>query len=260
MHKDDNHESVADHEDDRRAQVDDLKYRELFEGVDAEAVEGIARHSMIRNLGAQERLYLSRGQVANIYIMLRGYVAIWINSQFTNAEETFLAWRGPEQIIGEMKAVADTPQEARIITCEPCQFIETRSDNFTDVANGCARIYRNIARLLVKKMEHERCRSEIIRMSPASRQVAQTLLHLAHERCGRDRLDNLDGVEIPGIIHQDEVAGYVGVERETINRQLSKLKKKKTIDYIKSPKGSRITILNRATLERIALGKIDETA
>jgi CRP/FNR family cyclic AMP-dependent transcriptional regulator len=239
----------------RPARIEDLKGRELFEDVEEDALNAIVKDSIIRKLDARERLHLTRDQVTHVYIILSGYVAIWIISQFTNMEETFLAWRGPEQIIGEMRSIDAQPSDARIITCETCEFIEMRSDTFTDVANGSTRIYRNVARLLVKKMEHERCRSEIIRMSPSRRQVAQTLLHLAHERCGRDHLNKFNTIEIPGIIHQDEIGGYVGVERETINRHLSDLKKKNTISYVKSKKGSAITILNKEALEKVALGK-----
>ncbi|MDQ3918592.1 MAG: Crp/Fnr family transcriptional regulator [Acidobacteriota bacterium] len=239
------------------AAVDDLRGRELFEGVDPVALAAIAKHSAIRKLGGREQLHLIRDEVALVFVIVSGYVSIWANSQFTSEGETFLAWRGPGQIIGEMKAVADTPAEARVITCEPCEFIEMRSDNFTDVAGGSARIYRNLARLLVKKMEHERCRSEIIRMTPVRRQVAQTLLHLAHERCGRDGLGRLSQIDIPGVIHQDEVAGYVGVKRETVSRELSGLKKKNIIAYPKSTKGSEIKILDVEALRLRALGGAD---
>jgi CRP-like cAMP-binding protein len=236
----------------RDATIDDLKCCELFEKVEDDALNAIVTDSIIYKLDAHKRLQPTRAQVDYIYVILSGYVAVWVTSQFTEMEETFLAWRGPGQIIGEMRLVIDDASNARIITCEPCEFIEIRRDTLTDVANYSAQIYRNIARLLVKKMEHERCRSEIVRMSPSSRQVAQILLHLAHERCGSESLKKFNEVEIPGIIHQDEIGGYVGIERETINRKLCELKKNGIISYVKSKKGSAITILNREALERVA--------
>jgi CRP/FNR family transcriptional regulator, cyclic AMP receptor protein len=244
----------------RPAEVSDLEGRELFEDADPVALGEIAKDSFVCRLGAQEEIKLIRREVAHVNVILSGYVAIWINSQFTSAEETFLAWRGPEQIIGEMKAVANTPTEARIVTCEPCEFIEMRNDTFTDVAHDSARIYRNIARLLVKKMEHERCRSEIIRMTPAWRKVAQILLHLAHERCGGDRSSIPNRIKIPGVIHQDQVAGYAGTKRETVNRALSLLRRREVIDYDRNVRGSEITILNRQALERSARNGDDPTA
>jgi CRP-like cAMP-binding protein len=246
----------------RRAEVEDLEGRELFKGVETEALQKIAEVSYICELGAQQGIRLTdKDNVSHINIILDGYIAIWINSQFTDAEETFLAWRGPEQIIGEMNSVAALPAKVRVETCDPCTFIQMESNNFNKVANGSARIYQNIARLLVKKMEHERCRSEIIRMKPVGRQLAQTLLHLAHERCDSKKVGALEKaetqhepLEIPGIIHQHELAGYIGVKRETVNRPLSALREEKTIDYGTRKQGSPITILNWKELELLARG------
>jgi CRP-like cAMP-binding protein len=245
----------------RRAEVKDLEGRELFKGVEQDALRKIASRSDIREFGAQEAVHLTRDNVSHINIILDGYIAIWINSQFTDDDETFLAWRGPEQIIGEMNSVAELPARVRIETCETCTFIEMESDNFNKVANDSVRIYQNITRLLVKKMEHERCRSEIIRMKPAGRQVAQTLLHLADERCDSEKVSALERVEgqhepleIPGVIHQHELAGYIGVKRETVNRPLSALRKKKIIDYGTRKQGSVITILDWKRLEKTARG------
>lgn len=236
----------------RSAMIEDLKGRELFEDVDEAALQSISVCSTICKLEAQERLHPTREAVDYLYVILSGYLTIWIPSRLIYMGDNFLAWRGPEQIIGEMRSIGDEPSDAKIIACEPCELIEIRSDAFTDVANGAPQIYRNIARLLLKKMYHERHRSEVIQMSPSNRKVAQTLLHLARERCLADQFNNAV-VEIPGIIHQDEVGAYVGVERETINRSLCTFKRKKIIHYVKSKNGSAITILNRGKLEKIAL-------
>jgi hypothetical protein len=89
-------------------------------------------------------------------------------------------------------------------------------------------------------------------MPHVRRKVAQTLLHLAQERCGEDQLNKINEVVIPGIIHQDEIGAYIGAERETVNRKLCEFKGKKYITYIKSKNGSEITILNQKGLRRSA--------
>src|ERR1043165_8933329 len=98
------HEATLAPEQIRRATVNDLKDRELFEGVDNNILESIPAQSVICRLDAQERLYPTRDGTDYIYIILGGYVAIWLISHLTHAGENFLAWRGPEQIIGEMRA------------------------------------------------------------------------------------------------------------------------------------------------------------
>lgn len=229
--------------------AEDLRGRELFRGVQEGALVEIAKRCSARRLNARDNLQVTRDEVDYIFVIRGGYVAIWMESQFTEGGETFIAWRGPEQVIGETKWVEDKPTHANILACDPCELIEMRRDDFEDAANISPVIYQNLVRLLVKKMEHERCRSEIIRMARCERQVAQTLLHLAHERCG-DGVLGFDGaINIPGTMHQDEVAGYTGVKRETINRSLSELKKRNIISYTA---GSPITILNLKLLKEIA--------
>lgn len=236
----------------RHANIDDLKGRLLFEEVDEDSLRPLLEHSVICRLDADKELLPTRQEVDYLYIILSGYVAISLTSRLIHNGKNFLAWRGPEQIIGEMRSIGNEPAEAEITTCEPSEFIEIRSEALTRAADRTATIYRNIARLLMKKMYDERHRSEIIQMSPSERKVAQTLLHLAEERCGKDRFKQTNRMLIPGIIHQDEIGAYIGAERETTNRSLCQLKRKKIITYVKSRNGSPITILDRAKLEKKA--------
>lgn len=236
----------------RPATIDDMKNKELFEEVDEASLKGLLGYSMICKLDSHKRLHPTRNALDYMYVIVSGYVAIWLTSRIIHMGENFLAWRGPEQIIGEMRSVGDEPSEARIITCEPCEFIELRSDILTEVADSNPRIYRNIARLLMEKMHHERHRSEVIQMAPSSKKVAQALLYLAQERCKEDPFNKPNVVAIPGIIHQDEIGAYIGVERETTNRILRKLESNRMITYTSNKNGCEITILDRKGLDSFA--------
>ena len=232
----------------REVTADDLRGRELFRDVPEGALVEIARGCSFRSLNPRDSLEVTHGGVDYIFVIRGGYVAIWTQSQFTEGGVTFIAWRGPEQIIGETKSIADKPSLARIIACDPCELIEMRRDVFKDATEIAPVIYQNVVRLLVRKMEHERCRSEIIRMSPCDRQVAQTLLHLVHERCGDEVLNGGGEVRIPGTIHQEEIAGYIGTGRETINRHLNDFRRSRMINYTA---GSPISILDLGALEEV---------
>ncbi|HWT03305.1 MAG TPA: Crp/Fnr family transcriptional regulator [Pyrinomonadaceae bacterium] len=226
-----------------------MKPREVFKDVEDDALKAILKVSTICELRAGQALHPTIDQVSYVYIILSGYLAIWGKSEFTGREENFLAWRGPGQIIGEMRSVGAGPTATKIVACEICTFVEIRNDTFTDIADGPNKIYRNIGLLLIQKMAHDICRSEIIRMSPAPRQVAQALLHLAHERIGDEKIEDLNRIEIPGVIRQREISSYIGISREVVNVILSDLKEKHVIDY---RSGSRITILDRAALKEMA--------
>jgi len=238
----------------RDTEITDLTDRELFRGVPKEHLQKLIDSEGVRicKLKANERLQPTR-ESDHIYVILDGYVAIWNPSHFNPLKNTFLAWRGPEQIIGEMREEGAEPSPVRVVTCDACEFLEIRYDDFDDLTRNNPQIFENIANLLVKKMGAERQRSEVIQTSPARRRIAQTLLSLAQERCSEEQLMSSPKLKIPGIIHQEELGQYAGIRRETVSRHLVALKTKQIISYTSSKRGSNeITIRNRDELKKIA--------
>lgn len=236
----------------RPAKVNDLKSKELFEEVDESSLSELIEDSKICKLSAHKSLSPTRDGVDYMYVIISGYVAIWLPSHLIHMGESFLAWRGPGQIIGEMRSIGDKPSEARITTCEPCEFIELRSDILTKVAEITPQIYRNVARLLMEKLHQERHRAEVIQLAPAERKVALALLYLVEERCKKASVNKSKVFGIPGTIQQDEIGAYIGAERETINRILRRFKTAKMITYTGNKHGCEITILDRKRLVNVA--------
>jgi CRP-like cAMP-binding protein len=208
------------------------------------------RYSRICKLDVGERLWTTRRGIDHVYLIIDGYVAISALSRFDPTRRTFLAWRGPEQIIGEMRPSTAEPSAAKIVACDRCKLLEMTSDAFMGyLVKNNPIIYRNIANLLLKKMASERRRSEVIQAPLIEMQVAQALIHLSEERCREDELKRKGSLKIPGTIHQVELGAYVGTVRETVNHPLSAFKKGGVISY---GRGKPFTILDREELEEIA--------
>jgi hypothetical protein len=100
-------------------------------------------------------------------------------------------------------------------------------------------------------MRYQGHRSEVVQMSNPASQVAQTLLHLAEERCGTKSFNEQVVLAIPGFLHQREMGAYAGITRETVNRELGALRDKDIITLITSKSGCKITIVNRTVLQEI---------
>jgi len=234
----------------RPADIDDLKVTQLFKEVPDEAISQIVNASQIVGLEAGESLVTARQGVDYLYSIRQGYVSIWIPPSFyPKLREVFLAWRGPEQIIGELRKVGDDPSNTSITTHEPCELIQIRLDAFRDLAKTVTLLYQNVAYMVLNKMWHEGRRSEVVQMNPALRQVAQTLINLAEDRCPDFSFRQLIHA-IPGIIHQDELAGYAGITRKSVNKELNELERRGLIlNEVK--KGSQITIRNLHDLQKL---------
>jgi CRP-like cAMP-binding protein len=231
----------------RNARFDDLKGTELFADVPDEAIEKLRPHSFICKLEAGKRLETSRGKTNYLYFIRNGFLAIWIPSCFDSKQKVFLAWRGPHQIIGELRQEGDTPSNTMIITCDECEFVEIPLREFFRVAAEAGLLYRNVANLLLRKVTNEGHRLEVVQMNSASMQVAQTLIHLAQDRCEDFSLETTTSITIPGTLVRTQMAAYAGIKRETFTRQLTALRGKNIISGY-----STITILDVARLKKIA--------
>ena len=231
----------------RNAKLEDLKGTELFAGVADEAIEKLRPHSFICKLDADKRFETWRGKTNYLYFIRSGFVAIWIPSCFDLKQKVFLAWRGPHQIIGELRQEGDEPSKTVIRTCDECEFIEIPLREFFRVAKGEGLLYRNVAFLLLRKVTNETHRLEVVQMKSADRQVAQTLLHLAQDRCEGFSLETTTTITIPGTLIRTQMAAYAGIKRETFTRQLQALRGQNIISG-----SSIITILDVQRLRKIA--------
>jgi CRP-like cAMP-binding protein len=234
----------------RPATLDDLKGTELYRDLSDEAIQQSLSTSRICSLETGQRLYTTRNEIDYLYIIRRGYVLIWTRSYFNPNDEVFLAWRGPQQILGELREIGDPPSDTEIRACDHCEFIEIRLDAFLDLAASNCFLYRNIANLILRKMWHEGQRSEVVQTTLVRRRLAKTLIHLAQDRVENFSLDDSE-VKIPGTLHQDELGFYVGVTRHSVNIELNKLKDEGIIDFEGGNKGSEITICKLQDLREI---------
>lgn len=233
--------SIPEPEFIRAAHSNDLIATDLFKDVPAEAISEIVKASRIVGLKPNQSLYTARNGVDYLYVILKGYVSIWTPPAFDpKLEEVFLAWRGRQQIIGELRKRGDPVSDTIITTYEDCEFIEIRLDAFGDLAISLYLLYYNVASLVSKKMWYEGRRSEVVQMHPARRQIAQTLINLAEDRCSNFSFRELE-YAIPGIIHQDELAAYAGISRRQALKQMTSFRQEGIISY-EERKSSQIII------------------
>jgi CRP-like cAMP-binding protein len=239
----------------RSATLDDLRARTLFTEVPERIIKSLLRGDKVSvaRLPARAPLKMRRAGVEYLYIIVSGCLEVRMKSSLIKKGEDFLlAFRGAEQIIGEMRTIAREPGRAFIIASEPCELIEIPTELLISVAEKDWRIYRNIARLLIEKTFQERKRTEAIQMQEGKAQVAQALLNFLDERgaeAGPRR-----GKKIRGVVRQIDIADYIGCDRTTVNRSLRGLKNQAIIDYPDPGRSDiqRLTIRSLMKLKKIA--------
>jgi|ERR1041385_3295527 CRP-like cAMP-binding protein len=253
----------------RPAELDDLKPRKLFQNLIAPAERGVPKRRKNDKLTTDEvlnsllypdyckvielnarQMFTLKTDFRYVFVIIRGYVLIWVPSSFKFKEPVFVALRGPEQIIGEMQSLDYRTSDAMIETCDVCELLVIRNEILmNDFAREHPKIYFNIANLLAEKLSVERHRSEVIQTRLTVMKVAQALIYLAEELCGADVFKKPGKISIPGSIPQDRLAAYVGTTRKSVNQALSAFNKK-VVYY--EPYEPGIAIVNPTELNKIA--------
>jgi CRP-like cAMP-binding protein len=237
----------------RAATIEDLHARKLFRDVPVRTIRKLLDKWKVNIAGLQPRtsLKFQRNNIEYVYLIISGYLEVRAESQLIKKGKNFLVgFRGPEQIVGEMKAIAKEPLETLITAQEACLLIEIPAEALSWAAELDLRIYKNIAALLVEKVSQERKRTEVIQMRQGEAQVAQTLLNFLDERGAEGERRKT----IKGTIRQSAIADYIGCDRSTAARNLSRLKKRKIIEYPSPGRNiaSRVTINDLTELKMIA--------
>lgn len=233
------------------ATIDDLRGLELFRDLRNETLQFICQDSSIYEVDPNQRLETTRDSINYLYVILEGYVTAWRPSCFDPTDEYFLAWRGPNQIIGEMRALGTDPSSTRFQTCDSCRLLEISSQAFTHAAGSDPLMYHNFSKLLMKKLRYQGHRAEVVQMANTRLKVVQTVLHLAEDRCGSETFQICEHLRIPGLLDQTELGLYAHIDRSTVSRELNALKKEALINLSSSKSGTRIVILKRSDLQKI---------
>jgi CRP-like cAMP-binding protein len=225
---------------------------EVFKDLNEESLSKLLNSSRIHRLKVHE-VFPLRSTLPNLYLILNGYVSLRSVAR-ESKEESFLGWRGPGQIFGEVmeigaESVSIKPTEL-IITAssKDCVLLEVSSHVLIEVANDAPYLYRNIAKLLMQNMYQEQDHLRILQTATTKGQVAQTIIKLHRER-GYDESEQ--GQIIKGNVFQRDIASFIGSHYATVARGMFELKRERIIDFSKSGK---ITILNLQGLESIAAG------
>ncbi len=227
----------------RRADRTEVAERLLFQDVDGDLITRMVNdgYAKVGRLEVGQRLKLKTADVYYTYIIIDGYLVITAPSRFDKTKETFIAWREPEQIIGERspeeRPSREKPPEgaeplSSVITAsDDCKLLEIPYDKFKLLLQQSWRMYDNMVTLLLQKLASETRRSEVIRSYPyMEMKVALALLFLEEERPLSVSQATGNPI-IPGIINKKDLGKYIGVTNRTVTAGLHTLKEAGLISY-----------------------------
>lgn len=155
-------------------------------------------------------------RVDHLYLVQEGRVMLTRLSH--SGREAVLDFVGAGQFFGEVALLNGGEASLNALTLERTVLTVVRGSDFASVLRDPDAAH-SLLRILAGRCHAAWEQVEIMGCSGLAERLETVILKLCHQ-CG---VRTRDGVEIP--INQSQLAGMVGVTRESLNRQMRKLRK-----------------------------------
>jgi len=199
-------------------------------------------------LAAQNTVLFEQGQESTgVYVILEGRIKLAVDS--AQGKTLVLGFFGPGAVLGLATAILGRPHAATAETLKQTKvFFVPRSEVVREMRADPAAAYR-AAELVSQACYFLLGKVMAIELSHSSEQkLARCLLGLLSSNTGCT-----DGDPVPLDLSQEAIAQLIGTSRETVTRLLSRLRRRRILDW----KHTGLVIRDRRSLERIANLKDD---
>ena len=220
-----------------------LKKLPLFATLDENAIAQLSARCRRRSFRGGEALFHEGDPGLTFYVIVSGCVNV---QRDTSAGTTVhLAQRGPGDAFGEMALIDGKPRMADAVTAAPTEVLILDRDAFVQCVERSPRIAFSVLGYLADRLREAGAQLEIHHSLDVRGRLAQKLLDLATMH-GREEADG--AIRLVTSVTQQSLAEQVGTTRETVNRELSRMRQVKAIRM----EGRTILLTNCGKLEQYA--------
>jgi CRP-like cAMP-binding protein len=221
--------------------VDFLRGVTLFEALDDEKLDDVARTLQRRDFAAGVTLFHQDMPGMMLYMIEKGCVRVFSLGR-TGQELTFEIF-GPKEVFGELSILDDKHHTATAITVLPSVIWLMPKSALDELLHSQPASALAMIRILVKRIRSRAQYTEAMTFQDVQGRVAYALTNLA-ERFG---VDTDQGLEIDIPLTQVDLGSIIGVTRESVNKALATLRAQDMV----SLDGSRLFVLNMAGLQKM---------
>jgi len=178
-----------------------------------------------------------------LYLVQEGRVMLTRMSQ--SGREAVLDFAGPGDFFGEVALLNGGEAPFNALALEQTVLVVVRSVDFSAVLRD-PRSAQSLLRVVAGRCHNAWEQIEIMGCSSLAERLETAILKL----CRQFGVRTSDGIEIP--INQSQLAGMVGVTRESLNRQMRKLRKASLVKVKKVSDRNFLVVLSPEKLFRSA--------
>ncbi len=191
----------------------------LFEGLDPEARQMVARHLERRRLEPGEALFRQGDRADTMYLLKAGAVKLWKVTE--DGRVLTLDIRHAGDLLGESVFLEEEGEYPVSATClEPMFVCGVAKDRFERLVEENPRIGLRVIRNLARRIEQLRSKLEALSEPMLEERMYRVLVNVAREVGTPGK----GGWVIPFPLTHEEIAFLVGAHRVSVTRALARLR------------------------------------
>ena len=218
-----------------------LRNLSIFARVGNEALEAVARRTVVRALPRDRQLFRRGEPCQGLYVVVGGSIRVYRAN--SDGREQTIHLLGPGQPVAEVPLFDGGPYPASARAATDSRVLFLPLDDFQWLYRHHPEVADSIIRELGRRLRRMVQLVEKISLRDVPSRVAMTLLEYVERFPGDE-----DGIEFDLPRTQEELATELATTRESVARALASLRRSGVI----SQKGARIRVLDVRLLESMA--------
>lgn len=201
----------------------------IFSAVDNATLEQLTATSLTRSIPTGDVIFDIGQPSEELYVLLKGIVSFQYYA--FDGKKVTLGIAEEFMVVGDMELFDPTPRKSRAVVIHDCDVAVLPKTEFLKACRTHPSIYEKLLQIYSRRLQ-QAARTMLIK--DASQLLCSVLINLS-QKFGKD---TELGLEIQLNLSQEELASYVGIPRQRLNRILGEFKSKNWL----STKYNKITL------------------
>jgi CRP/FNR family transcriptional regulator, cyclic AMP receptor protein len=215
----------------------------LFAGLAEEDCQALAERVRRRRYRKGTTLFVEGDPGTCLYVVESGHVEIRLTSP--DGKELVVATRGPGEFFGDMALLDGAPRSADAVAADDCWLLLLQREDFVHFLEAHPKAAVRLVEVLSRRLRESMRQQQEATFLDVSGRVASALLRLAEED-GIAAEDGSGAIAVCRSLTQVQLAGMVGVTRESVNKWIGFFQRRGDLRWEKG----RLTILRPDELRK----------
>ncbi len=206
--------------------LDRLSSIELFQFLDAGALDDLSRTSQVRHIAKGDRVFSVGDDIRFVYVVMSGSIKMGIKSTNNNFLIKGIVYEG--EILGENVFTTESKRKKFALAQEKSTVLEIRVNKFHELVIANDIFAESVMRLIIERLQIIQNRIRSFVFDKAKERIVGFLKSTAAHRGIKIGIDEF--LINHGLSHQ-EIALMTDTSRQTVARVLGELKKDNLIHF-----------------------------